>query len=121
VTIDKTIDLKNKEKVNKEYWFINIKMTINLLEPKYKLVIKLIGIALIIMAAVAYGEYKYVIGRSDQCLDDHGYLLNINNSYSCKNESYFNEKGYKIDYQNRRLISNQGYMPYNLSDLPTWN
>jgi hypothetical protein len=63
---------------------------INLLDPKWKRVFKVIGLLALLFAGLAFGEYRYVKGRIDECYEHNG-ILKIDNqrNYVCEtvNES----------------------------------
>ena len=81
----------------------------NLLDPKYQIIFKICGLVALLMSAYAYGEYKYISGQLDQCLEHDGYLLygyhGINENL-CVNASVLRSEGWEIDKESRRIYKN---------------
>ena len=82
---------------------------INLLDPKFKTPIKIIGIFCFIVAALIYGDYQYLHGKFDQCLDQNGFLLMDHGATTCLNAQELAVKGFTLDKPHKRLVATPSY------------
>lgn len=87
---------------------------IDLLEPKYNISFKIIGIFCMIMAGIIYGEYQYTQGSLDTCIDSGGYLIANGTISKCLNSSELLQRGFILDKEHKVLIK-QAYASFNYS------
>jgi len=92
---------------------------IDLMDPKFKTSIKIIGLFCILVAAFLYAELRHIEGRRIQCFEDGGFLFRDDKGfYICESVENIKDKGYIInDYKSlSKLPAN-----YNNSVNLEWN
>jgi len=78
---------------------------INLLDPKWQMVIKVIGLVCLFVAAAIYGEYKYTQGQLDDCIAHDGYLVAATDSkFYCAHAQELASMGLKLDKEHKTVI-----------------
>lgn len=74
-----------------------------ILDKKWNITIKMIGLACILVTIWYIATYSYEKGRFDECINNNGFLLRDNNNLKCYNESYIESKGLIINKEHKTL------------------
>lgn len=84
---------------------------INVDSKDMRVAIKIIGIFCLLVAALIYGEIRFIKGRQIQCYEDGGFLIRnqTTNEPLCKDIQILNSEGWYAKDHN--TLTHEGFQP----------